>query len=305
MTRAVKRDVAASILARLLAESKKTGDDYQTILITYACERFLARLARSSVRHGFVLKGALLLRTWSDHPYRSTRDLDLLRRGEGSADAIRRDIATICRTEVEADGLEFDPDSISLEPIRAEDEYAGTRVKMNACCGKAQIRVQIDIGIGDAVFPKPRLQHYSTLLGMEKPTIFGYARETVIAEKLDALIVLGDRSSRIKDFFDLRYLAETFEFDRRTLGEAVRSTLSRRRTAIPPDDPIGLTREYWDNPMRPPQVSAFARRSGLVATVETGREILGVIRPFLLPILGDVREGLPRAGTWPPGGPWR
>lgn len=304
MTRKVKSNLPASILARLLAESRKTGADYQMILTEYACERFLARLAHSTVRDSFVLKGAMLLRTWSDHPYRATRDLDLLRRGDASEDAIRRDVMTICATSVEADGVEFDRESLSLEPIRVEDEYGGTRITMHAYCGKARMPVQIDVGVGDAVFPAPQLRHYSTLLGMEEPEVFAYARETVIAEKLEAMIVLGDRNSRIKDFFDIRYLAENFEFDREMLSEAVRSTLSQRNTPIPADDPISLTAQYWENPMRPAQVRAFARRSGLTASVETGREILAAIRPFLLPILDDIRAGLTRHNTWRPGGPW-
>lgn len=305
MTREEKRNVPASILARLLARSKKTGDDYQTLLTAYVCERFVVRLAASSVRDRFVLKGAMLLRIWSKQPYRATRDLDLLRRGDGSVEAIRRDIEEVCATSVEADGLEFDIESIQLQPIRAEDEYAGTRVTMRANCGKARLPLQIDIGVGDAVYPKPELRHYSTLLGMEEPEIFAYTRETVTAEKLEAVIVLGDRNSRIKDFFDLRYLAETFDFDRRTLAEAVRSTLARRGTRIPADDPIGLTETYWENPARPPQVRAFARRAGLDTGVETGRAILATIRPFLIPILEDVRNSVVREGTWPPGGPWR
>jgi hypothetical protein len=294
MTRGKGINIPASILGRLLARSRKTGDDYQTLLVAYACERFLSRLAVSSVRGRFVLKGAMLLRVWTDQPYRATRDLDLLRRGEGSAEAIRRDVEEVCAIPIEADGLEFDIASIELEPIRTEDEYVGTRVTMRAYCGKVRLPLQIDIGVEDSVYPKPELRDYSTLLGMEEPRVFAYAKETVIAEKLEATIVLGDRNSRIKDFFDLRYLAETFAFDRMILTEAIRSTLARRSTPIPADDPIGLTEAYWDNPMREPHVRAFARRSGLDASVKTGQEILAMIRPFLIPILEDVRAGVAR-----------
>jgi len=305
VTSKVKTNLPASILARLLAESRKTGTDNQLILAAYAYERFLARLAHSTVIERFVLKGAMLLRTWSDHPYRSTRDLDFLRRGDAGVDAIRHDIETISAARVEPDGLEFDLDSLVLEPIRIEDEYGGTRATMRVYCGKVRIPIQIDIGIGDAVFPPPQLSRYATILGMEEPEIYTYARETVVAEKLEAMIVLGERNSRIKDFFDIRYLAETFEFDRRVLRDAIRSTLSRRATPIPVEDPIGMTAAYWENPMRPAQVRAFARRSGLAASVETGGEILSLIRSFLLPILDDVRGNLSCDGRWPPGGPWQ
>lgn len=247
----------------------------------------------------------MLLRIWSDHPYRMTRDLDLLRRGDATAEAIGRDIESICRMPVDPDGLDFDTTSIQLEAIRAEDEYVGTRVTMRVYCGKARIALQVDIGVGDTVYPAPRLQHYTTLLDMPEPEVFAYSPESVIAEKLEATVILGDRNSRIKDFFDLRYLAQNFTFDRTILAEAIRSTFARRNTPIPPDDPIGLTDVYWENPMRPSQVRAFARRSGLQAGMDNGKEILAVIRPFLVPLLEDLRGEIVKVGTWLPGGPWR
>lgn len=118
-------------------------------------------------------------------------------------------------------------------------------------------------------------------------------------------MVLGDRNSRIKDFFDLHMLATTFAFDRRELGESVRRTFARRLTPIPEVAPIGLTPAYWENPSRPAQVRAFARRAGLAATAETGRAFNAVLSAFLLPVLDDAAAGVTRAGTWGPGGPWR
>ncbi|HVT44696.1 MAG TPA: nucleotidyl transferase AbiEii/AbiGii toxin family protein [Thermoanaerobaculia bacterium] len=146
-----KGNLPASVLARLLARSKQSGVDNQLTLTAYGYERFLARLAESTVRERFVLKGAMLLQTWSEHPYRSTRDLDLLRRGDASDESIRRDIDTICRAVVEPDGVEFDVSSLRLEPIRIEDEYGGTRATIDAYCGKVRLPLQIDIGVGDAL----------------------------------------------------------------------------------------------------------------------------------------------------------
>ena len=119
------------------------------------------------------------------------------------------------------------------------------------------------------------------------------------------MVVLGDRNSRIKDFFDLHYLASRFEFDRATLAEAVRRTFARRRTPIPVEEPIGLTPPYWVNPSRPAQVRAFARRAGLVISDAPGDEFLRLLGAFLSPILADLRGGEAREGTWLPGGPWR
>ncbi len=134
--------------------------------------------------------------------------------------------------------------------------------------------------------------------------MLAYPREAVVAEKFEAMIVLGDRNSRIRDFFDLHYLASRFEFDRATLAESIRRTFARRSTPIPDDEPIGLTSAYWENPSRPGQARAFARRAGLVIPEVPGDEIGGLLRVFLLPILDDLRRGQSRAGAWRPGGPW-
>ena len=300
-----KADLAASIAARLLNRAKATGEDHQTLLTSYCLERFLYRLGVSDRRDRFVLKGAMLLRLWSEQPYRATRDLDLLRRGDGAFEAIREDLRTIVATPVPPDAVRFDSERIGIEPIRAEDEYAGTRATFPARCGRARLMLQIDMGLGDAVWPPPQACTYPTLLDFPAPDVLAYPREAVVAEKLEALVVLGDRNSRIKDFFDLHYLANHFEFDRATLTEAVRRTFERRHTPIPADEPIGLTPVYWDNPSRPAQVRAFARRAGIEVPARPAEEFTRVLHGFLAPVLEDLRRGTTRDATWRPKGPWR
>ncbi len=300
------RNLSDSVAARLLNRAKQTGDVYQTLLTSFCFERFLYRLGVSDVRERFVLKGAMLLRVWSDQPYRATRDLDLLRKGDGSFDAVRKDVRAICMAEVEPDAVVFDAASIRIEAIRAEDEYSGTRATLPARCGTARLMLQIDLGLGDSVWPVPRTCVYPALLDFPPPRVLAYSREAVIAEKLEAMVVLGDRNSRIKDFFDLHYLASHFDFDRVTLAEAIRRTFERRRTPIPEEEPIGLTPVYWENPSRPAQVQAFVRRAGLTAAIEPGAgEIVHRLSAFLLPVLADLRRGARHEGTWVPGGPWR
>ena len=136
-------------------------------------------------------------------------------------------------------------------------------------------------------------------------SVVAYPREAVVAEKLEAMVVLGDRNSRIKDFFDLHHLASHFEFDRATLAEAIRRTFERRGTPIPAEEPIGLTPAFWANPSRPAQVHAFARRAGLTVAIEPSIEIASTLGGFLLPVLDDLRHGPAREGTWLSGGPWR
>lgn len=298
-------NLAASISARLLNEAARTGDSHQNLLTRFALERFLYRLGQSDRRDRFVLKGAMLLRLWSDQPYRATRDLDLLRRGEGSVAAIREDLDVIVTTPVPTDGIAFDAGGITLAAIRAEDEYAGTRATLPARCGRVRLSLQIDMGLGDAVWPLPQPCTYPTLLDFPAPSVLAYPREAVVAEKLEAMVVLGDRNSRIKDFFDLHHLASRFTFDRASLTEAVRRTFERRRTPIPVEDPIGLTPDYWDNPSRPTQVRAFARRAGLDVPERPEGEFTRLLHSFLGPVLTDVRHSARGQGTWAPGGPWR
>jgi hypothetical protein len=299
-----KSNLAASVAARLLNRARQTGDVYQTLLTSFCFERFLYRLGKSEVRERFVLKGAMLLRLWSDQPYRATRDLDLLRRGEGTFDAIQSDLRAICAVPVEPDAVSFDAEAIRIEAIRAEDEYAGTRTTLPARCGTARLSLQIDMGLGDAVWPAPRSCEVPVLLDFPPPRVLAYPREAVVAEKLEALVVLGDRNSRIKDFFDLHHLATRFEFDRATLAEAARRTFARRSTPIPVEPPIGLTPAYWENPSRPAQVRAFARRAGLALAGDPAADLAPVLAAFLLPVLEDARRGIRRKGTWLPGGPW-
>jgi hypothetical protein len=299
-----RANLGASVSARLLNRARETGQAHQTLLTSYCLERFLYRLSVSDRRERFVLKGAMLLRLWSDQPYRATLDLDLLRRGDGAFEAIREDLRAIAAMPVAPDAVSFDGKHIAVEAIRAEDEYAGTRATLPARCGTARLNLQIDMGLGDAVWPAPRTCTYPTLLDFPAPEILAYPREAVVAEKLEAMVVLGDRNSRIKDFFDLHYLASNFEFDRRTLADSVQRTFERRRTPIPADDPIGLMPAYWDNPSRPAQVRAFARRAGLTVPDKPAETFQATLHAFLAPILSDLRTKSRKSGNWPPAGPW-
>jgi predicted nucleotidyltransferase component of viral defense system len=300
-----KTNLAASVAARLLNRAKQTGDDYQTLLTSYCLERFLYRLSVSDRRDRFVLKGAMLLRLWSERPYRATLDLDLLRRGDGAFDAVREDLRAIVATTVPQDAVGFDSERIRIEAIRAEDEYAGTRATLPARCGNARLMLQIDMGLADAVWPAPTTCAYPTLLDFPAPELLAYPREAVVAEKLEAMVVLGDRNSRIKDFFDLHHLAGRFEFDRVTLAEAVRRTFEQRRTPVPEQQPVALTRQYWENPSRPAQVRAFARRARIVVPDGFADECARTLDGFLSPLLEDLRQGVRKEGAWQPGGPWR
>ena len=169
MTR--KANVAASVRQRLLNLAREQGEDFQQILVRYALERLLYRLAQSPHSEHLVLKGALLFRLWFDMTQRPTRDADFL--GFGNAEpehcaAMFRDIASV---SVDDDGLWFDAGSVRAAEIRKEAGYPGVRVSMAASLDGARIPVQCDIGFGDAITPAPLQQPYPTLLGMPAPVL--------------------------------------------------------------------------------------------------------------------------------------
>lgn len=284
------KDRAASVRARLLNLARERGEDFQITLRNYLFERFLYRLSLSEVRERFVLKGAMLLRLWADQPYRATVDLDLLSRGNNEPASVGRDIAAICGTEVPDDAVLFDAASITVEPIRAEEEYSGVRAMFDARIGTIRERLQVDVGFGDVLWPRAEEITYPVALGDPAPVLRAYQPETVIAEKLEAIVSLGIRNSRIKDFFDIDYLARTERFNRALLIEAVRRTFERRRTPIPTGPPIGLTLEFWSQPGREAQVRAFSKRARLEATSESATELGLRVAAFAVPLLRAASE---------------
>ena len=199
-----------AIFRRTLAREQK--EDFSIVLTRYGLERLLYRLSQSAHRDRFVLKGAMLFQLWSGHPHRPTRDLDLL--GHGSPDPERFEgiFRDICRQNVEDDGLEFQSDSVRAESMKEDEEYQGLRLKLVSRLGNARIPIQIDIGFGDAVTPEPDEVIYPTLLDGPAPTLKAYPRETVVAEKFQAMVMLGIANSRMKDFYDLWILMRQFEF---------------------------------------------------------------------------------------------
>jgi len=227
------KNVAASVRQRLLNRSRQTGEDFQLLFTRYAIERLLFRLAASEHRDAFVLKGAMLFALWTGEMHRPTRDLDLLGFGDSGEGRLRAVFETLCGVAVMDDGLTFAADSVAVEPIREDQEYGGQRVTVAVTLGQPRIVLQVDVGFGDAVTPAAEEVEYPTLLGMEPPRLRAYPKETVVAEKLEAMVKLGLANTRMKDFYDVLVMARTFPFDGDTLRRAITATFARRGTAVP------------------------------------------------------------------------
>ena len=305
MTVAIKTNLAASVRQRLLNLARERRADFQLILIQYAVERLLYRLSRSPYIDRFLLKGAMLFSLWSKEPFRATRDVDFLGLGDSSVPAMCRAFEEICRTVVEIDGLEFLVDSIQGEEIRDDQEYRGVRLRFEARLAGARVPIQIDIGFGDAVVPPPEVVEYPVMLDLPAPRLRAYPREVVVAEKFQAMVVLGIANSRIKDFFDLWMLASTFEFAGPRLSKSIKATFDRRKTPLPSDPPLALTPEFHNDAGKRVQWNAFLQKGRLKIQEKEFGKVTSLLQEFLMPPTLALATDQRFWAKWPAGGPWR
>jgi len=298
------RNVAASVRQRLLTLAHANGQPNGELLDRYCIERLLYRLSRSPHREQFILKGAMLLTAWGGGvAQRVTRDADLLGFGDSSIPALQRTFREICATEVEDDGVQFDLESIRAEEIRARAEYAGVRVELRADLGGAVVRVQVDVGFGDAV--RPTEITFPSLLDFPQPMLRAYSRENSIAEKFEAMTKLGMANTRMKDYFDVWHLARTFAFDGVELAATIHATFERRASALPTSGPSGLSDEFAQDKVKQTQWRAFWKKAVRRAPMPELPEVVASISSFLMPAVTSARPPAKFACKWPAGGPWR
>ena len=298
------KNVAASVHQRLLNVGKQTSRPFNEIVQYYAIERWLYRLAKSDYRERFVLKGALMLLVWKTSVTRPTRDIDFLARASNDLESIRGLIAEVCGLSVENDGMAFDPGSVTTERIAEDADYEGVRASFSALLGNTRLHMQVDIGFSDVITPDPIAITYPTILAQPAPELRAYNRETVIAEKFEVMVSLGEINSRMKDFFDVWLLAESFDFDGSALANAIRETFARRRTRID-IEPICFAHRFAHDPAKSKQWTAFLRRSLLTTAPSAFFEIVERIKLFLQPVATALENGKPFDLRWQRGGPWQ
>jgi hypothetical protein len=298
------RNVPASVRARLLNIAKAENRPFQEVLQYYAMERFLYRLSRSDQATLFVLKGALMLQLWGGGFGRATKDIDLLRASTCSVADIVVAVKRLLAAEVEDDGLRFDLDAVSGEEIRLDAIYNGVRARALCFLDGARIRLQIDVGFGDAVTPEAQPIVYPTLLDFQAPELLGYTPETAIAEKLHAMVALDMANTRLKDFYDVWALSGALGFDGPTLGAAIRATFERRQTALPESRPIALTPSFYAAPIKQAQWRAYLKKNRVADPMPRFDDVAETIADFLMPLIAALNNHENAFGQWPPGGPW-
>lgn len=303
MSKKTPQNISASIRQKLLNRARQRQEDFQLALTQYALERLLFRLGQSKHAKHFVFKGAFTFLIWKDQPYWSTRDLDLLAFGESSMERIVMVFKDLCRSNQE-DGLIFIADSVSAEEIREEQEYDGIRVTLTVRLEQAELPLQIDIGFGDVITPKPEMNLFPTLLDMPAPCILTYTKESVVAEKYETMVRFGIANSRMKDFYDVWVLAKEFDFSGHLLSSAIRATFDRRKTPLPKHEPFALSHDFAHDKAKQNQWKAFSSRTRLSIKPESLDDAIGLIRIFLLPPTESLAHDNKFTSAWKAGGPW-
>ena len=281
-----RKNLVASILARLKNIAKENDVVYGEILARYAIERVLKRIELSEYASKCILKGGSLFILWTGgFNYRPTMDADLEFRGDGSPAALKTMFKSVAKIAVD-DGISIDDESIDAAAIREDDEYGGVRVTMMGYLGKVRIPVQFDVGIGDAITPAPKKLSFPALLDLPASKLKIYPRETVIAEKYETIVKRGMANSRMKDYYDLWVLSNDPVVDKEIAKLAITRTFSRRKRKLPETCPDGLADSFAENQIKLTQWNAFLRKNRLDVGQNLFLDVVRQVREFINATLG-------------------
>lgn len=305
----IPKNMASSVRQRLLDGARSRGEEFNLVLTRYAIERLLYRLSQSPHRDRFVLKGAALYVVWAKESktlgYRPTRDLDLWGSGSSDVKSLLSLFQEVALTPVEDDGLLFESEAIRGQLMREDELYEGCRLSLVAMLGNVRIPLTVDFGFGDAITPPASEIDYPVLLStLPAPRVRAYPRETVVAEKFEALVALDLTNTRMKDFYDMWTLSRAFDFDGQTLLQAVCNTFERRKTALPDEMPLALTERFGEEASKIAAWAGFARRSRLTE-VPPLSDVLLHLQTFLWPLAQAARNKDSWNQKWAPQNGWQ
>ena len=288
-------DQAASVLARLKNKAKASGISYQQCLQLFFQEEFLRRLAASPYKDNFILKGGLFLYTLTNFESRATVDVDFLLRGL-SNDMARMDeiIAEILAVPTGNDFIRFEAKPTA--PIALQREYHGISTQITGHIKNIRVPFSVDIGVGDVIVPGSTRRRLQTqLTDFESPEVLTYSLESTIAEKLDAILQRFELTSRMKDFYDISYLSQSFDFDGESLKTALQKTLQNRGTpysegsfarvlALAEDETMQVKWRYFLRTLGSPEMSFSA--------------VMDTIGTFLQPVWDAMTREEPLPQHW-------
>jgi len=295
-------NLAASVRQRLKNVSAARGRGFDETIHLFAMERFLYRLGASQYREAFVLKGALLFVAWHGDVARPTRDVDLLGQMGSQIEGISAALAAICAIEAPEDALSFE--LLEVEEIIQHGRYCGLRAQVRAHLERSRIPFHVDIGFGDPVVPSAVEAQYPTILPMPRPLVMTYSHESVVAEKLHAMVQHGLINSRLKDYHDLWLLSRGHNFEGRSLSDAIRATFERRQVPVP-QVPVGLDEAYVTDESHAQQWRMIAASSHVPDIPSDLASVVQVLRQFLMPVIAAVAADTDFHAVWSCPGPWR
>jgi predicted nucleotidyltransferase component of viral defense system len=239
-----KKNLGESIRQRLKNLSKIRNRPFDEILRYYAIERFLYRLSISTHAEKFFLKGGLMLKVWDSMSHRATMDIDLLARTSNQIQNLHKIISDVATIPYEEDAIAFDTQNLILRNTQTTGDYNGVSASFSAKLFTTKIPILIDIGFNDIIIPEAQKIQYPTLLRMPEPTLWGYTLETVIAEKLEAIVKLALVNTRMKDFYDLWTIIQHHEIQPDRLRIAITDVFANRGTTL--KHPIAFTPAFYE-----------------------------------------------------------
>ena len=252
-------DIAASVLARLKNKAAESGRSYQLCLQLFCQEEFLRRLEKSKYAENLVLKGGLFLYSLTDFDSRVTVDVDfLLRQVPNTPEQLKSILEDIIAVPTGNDFVTFEIKDVA--PIAVAKKYAGIGASIVSRIKNTRTPFSIDFGVGDVIVPKQEKRQIPTQLPeFESPTVNTYSVETTVAEKLDAILSLMEFSSRMKDYYDIYYIANKFDFNGGVLTEALKKTFSNREHSFSPEQ-FKQVMSFADDAAMQKKWKAFVRK---------------------------------------------
>lgn len=287
---------AESVKAKLKNRAKENGMLFQEVLTTYCLERTIYRLSVSKYNDQFTLKGGIFLYAMFNGEFtRATSDIDLLGTNiENSIDTMKEIFENVLKIDI-SDAIVFDLNTLEIKKITEFKDYSGVNVSVIAMLDKTKVSISIDIGFGDIVYPKRNIMEFPSLLGMETAKIYTYSLETVIAEKLEAIVSLGYVNSRYKDFYDIYLLSRNFDFEGKELAQAIKITFEHRKTGL--DDIVAFESDFVEDRTRVLRWNSFVKKKHAMVQVKFS-EVIGAIKAFLEPVIISLKNEDLYDGTW-------
>ena len=287
---------AISVKEKLKNYAKKNNRIVQDIFTVYVLERTLYRISVSDYRDKFTLKGGILLYGLFKEDFtRATTDIDLLgAKISNEAENMKVVFENIFKQECD-DPIVYKLDTLKVSNITEFKEYHGLNISILAFLDRTRIPVNIDIGFGDIIYPKRVEMDYPTLLDDDPAKIYAYSIESMIAEKFEAIVSLGEVNGRMKDFYDICSISGRRDMDGSLLQTAIVETFHHRNTSF--DEIVAFDERFCENPLRTSRWRGFLKQKNVLAPIDF-TEVIEMIQEFLNPIVQAIRADSTFSGTW-------